>query len=358
VFLLERIIAFALLTAVVLLGAVAFVNYYADPGLLYHKKGKRRQARNVRARKLVLLKNLVEPFQTLVLGSSRVLNLDLTPAQGFPHPVFNYSVTTARAEDYLVSYRLFRQRQGAPPKVAVVSCEISAFHPTLQQPWEGKTAGVYTQELVKLGAMPRGKWWKYAALFSNEHLRESLNHLKWIARGKKKGFSHKFRWEASGVGAWLDSLNAEAKRRLIARQIRRYPRSGIGLSTFRAPCPKRLAYLEQLLVEGCADGVRFIIYLAPENPILLKAMLPLNVGRLYLKTATALSELAAKHGAVFRDWHDPSSLGLGEGDFRDIMHLTDVAQGLVALKLEKLLEAPSGETDRLDGTNRSLAGQT
>lgn len=355
---LERILLIALLAAVALLGAVAFINYYADPGLLYHKKGKRRQARNVRQRKLVLLKNLVEPFRTLVLGSSRVLNLDLTPAQDFPHPVFNYSVTAARAEDYLISYRLFRQRQGTPPKVAIVSCELSAFHPTLPQPWEGKTAGVYTEELVKLGALPRGKWWKYAALFSNEHLRESLNHLKWLARGKKKGFSHKFRWEASGVGAWLDPLDTGGKRKLIARQTRRYPRSGIGLSSFHAPDAKRLAYLEQLLIEGAADGVSFIIFLAPENPLLLQAMLPLGVGTLYEKTANALSSLAAKHGAVFRDWHDPSALGLGEADFRDIMHLTDEAHGRVALELERLLAEFRPGSSPLDGTNSDSAGQT
>ncbi len=333
-----KMVGVAAAVAAVLMLAVAFVNYYADPGLLYHRKGKRRQARNVRARKLVLLKNLVQPFRTVVLGSSRVLNLDLNPAEAFPHPVFNYSVTTARAEDYLASYRMFVRRQKAAPDVAVVSCEISAFHPALPQPWEGKTAGAYTDELIAMGALRRGPGWKYAALFSHEHLRESISQLKWIARGKKQGFGHKFRWEASGVGAWLGRLDDAARRGLIARQTRRYPRSGIGLRTFHEPSLARLGYLEQLLIEGGAQGTRFIIFIAPENPSLLAEVLKLGAGHLYAKCADAISNIAAEHGAVFRDWHDPALLGLSEGDFRDIMHLTDEAHGRLALVLEKLLD--------------------
>ena len=335
---LVKVVVVAAVVAAALALAGAWVNYYADPGLLYHRKGKRRQARNVRARKLVLLKNLVTPFRTVVLGSSRVLNLDLTPAERFPHPVFNYSVTAARAEDYLASYRMFVRRQKAAPEIAVVSCEISAFHPTLPQPWEGKTAGAYTDELIAMGALKRGPVWKYAALFSREHLRESLNHLKWIARGKKKGFEHKFRWEASGVGAWLDKLDDAARKSLIARQTRRYPRSGIGLRTFHEPSRERLGYLEQLLIEGGEQGTRFIIFIAPENPSLLAEVLKLGAGHLYVKCADAISRIAAEHGAVFRDWHDPALVGLGEGDFRDIMHLTDEAHGRFAFELEKLLD--------------------
>ncbi len=335
--------------AAVLMLAVAFINYYADPGLLYHRKGKRRQARNVRARKLVLLKNLVQPFRTVVLGSSRVLNLDLNPAVRFPHPVFNYSVTAARAEDYLASYRMFVRRQKAAPEVAVVSCEISAFHPTLPQPFEGLTAGAYTDELIAMGALRRGPMWKYAALFSLSHLRESLNHLKWIARGKKKGFEHKFRWEAGGVGAWLDPLDDAARKSLIARQTRRYPRSGIGLSTFHEPSRERLGYLEQLLVEGGAQGTRFIIFIAPENPQLLAEALKLGAGHLYVKCADAIAKMANARGAVFRDWHDPALLGLSEGDFRDIMHLTDEAHRRVARELERLLDELSQDISRNAG---------
>lgn len=330
-------LAVAVVIAAAMLLAAAFINFYADPGLLYHRKGKRRQARNVRARKLTLLKNLIQPFRTVVLGSSRVLNLDLNHAEGFPRPAFNYSVTAARAEDYLASYRLFTRLQKAAPEVAVVSCEISAFHPTLPQPWEGKTAGVYTAELIAMGALKRSRFWKWGALFSLEHLRESLNHLKWITRGKRRGFEHKFRWEAGGVGAWLGTLDENARRNLIARQTRRYPRSGIALGTFHAPCPARLGYLEQLLDEGAAQGTRFIIFLAPENPHLLAQMHKLGAGALYAKAADAIATVAAKHGAVFRDWHDPSLVGLGEGDFRDIMHLTDEAHRRFALEMERLL---------------------
>jgi hypothetical protein len=139
---------------------VALTNWLTDPAGIY-RPAKSKQTRNLRQRRLSLLKAQArKPCATLVLGSSRVYNLQLAGDSRFPQPTLSFAVTVAKAEDYLACFRLVREARmgdgtGASPvgqdtqamapvlpvQMVIIGIEHPAFHPSMPPHWEAYTAG-------------------------------------------------------------------------------------------------------------------------------------------------------------------------------------------------------------------------
>jgi hypothetical protein len=337
---------------VVLVGVcalVAGVNYFVDPAGLYHP-GRARQGRNLRLRKLALLKGLTRrPAATLVLGSSRVFNLALGGNPAFPQPVLNFAVTTAKAEDYLAGYRLVREAQAAP-RLVLVGIEHPAFHPSMPAQWEAYTAGRYTQELGAIGAVRVGPRWRWAMLLSPLHFHQSLIELQRQARVRggvaslllsgqwqARPATHKFRWQADGSATWTDLLEGKRNPRLLKRQLRNFPRTGLGVRTYRRVGAWRLEWFTELLVQCRAEGAQVVAYIVPAHPLLVQRTWDVGFRPVHGELVRALEAACIEHGAQFRDWFDGAALGLTPEHFRDVMHLTDDGQEVVAEALSKLV---------------------
>jgi hypothetical protein len=323
--LLFSVLAFALL--------VAATNWLIDPAGIY--RGRRKPSRNLRLRKLALLKGLRrQPCGTLVLGSSRVFNLMLADDIRFPQPPLNFAVTTAKAEDYLAGYLLVSEV--AKPTLVVIGIEHPAFHPTLAPQWEAFTAGRYTDMLEGIGALKRAAGWRWRMLLSALQFHQALIVVQ---RGwrERKGARQKFRWSADGSGTWLDLLEGRRNPRLLRRQLRNFPRTGLAIRSYRRIGEQRLRWFAQLLELCAADGARVIAYVVPAQPQLVARTWELGFEPIHEQLIAALAGLSAQHGAVFNDWYDGAQLGLDAAHFRDVLHLTDEGQALIRERLAQMI---------------------
>jgi hypothetical protein len=307
---------------------VVTINFLTDPAGIYHSR-RARQTRNLRVRKLSLLKALKRaPCATLVLGSSRVFNLSLAADERFPQPTLNFAVTTAKAEDYLAGYKLVRAGQADPIRRVIIGIEHPAFHPTMQPQWEAYTAGKYTDVLQQIGAVQIGPAWRWRMLLSPLQFRQSLIQLQRNWR-ERKGAKQKFRWSADGSGTWLDLLEGKRNPRLLRRQLRNFPRTGLALRSYTRVGEQRLRWFEELLAQCQADGTQVIAYIVPAHPLLVARTWELGFKPMHVELVAALSQVSVEHGMVFHDWYDSAALGFTEQNFRDVMHLTDEGQALV-----------------------------
>jgi hypothetical protein len=347
---------------------VAGTNYVTDPAGIY-RPAKSKQARNLRLRKLSLLKGVKRaPCATLVLGSSRVFNLSLNGDERFPQPTLNLAVTTAKAEDYLASYELVREAVGAAPahpssmhstsavefcieegragatpthhspiRLVIIGIEHPAFHPTMKPQWESYTAGKYTDELQQIGAVQITRAWRWRMLLSPLQFHQSLIVLQRRWR-ERKGAKQKFRWSADGSGTWMDLLEGKRNPRLLRRQLRNFPRTGLAVRSYTRAGEQRLRWFEELLAQCQLDGAQAVAYIVPAHPLLVEKTWELGFKPMHDKLVEALSHACSAYGALFADWYDGSELGLNEQHFRDVMHLRDEGQAVIK---ERLVAAAS-----------------
>jgi hypothetical protein len=347
-------VAWTLAAGLAGLACLALVNFYVDPAQLY--RTTRRPVRALRARKLDLLRwRRGKPVRTLILGSSRAYNLDLSAETAFPAPVFNMAVTAACTEDYLAAYHLVLAHQTEPLALLVIACEPPALHPSSKLPWEAYISQGYTAELERLGAMHRGPLWRWLQLFSVTHFRESANEWQRLHRARKLQALHKFQWRADGYGTWLDNPLRQDNPRLTARQLRSYPRTGLRYHTYQRIGEQRAVWLGQLLAACQAAGTQVLVYIPPEHPELVALTDKLSGGLIYPMVAQHLARALAEHGGMFQNWHDPACLGLSAADFRDAIHPRDSAQARIAAELARVLTAAGGSRED-EGRADSAAG--
>ncbi len=339
------LVLLAALIAAALAAFVVATNYFVDPAGLYHAR-RRRQLRNLRLRKLSLLKGLRRmPCATLILGSSRVFNLSLTGDARFAQPTLNFAVTTAKAEDYLAGYRLVRAAQGTAPRLVIVGIEHPAFHPTLPPQWEAYTAGAYTKELEALGALRVGATWRWRMLLSPLQFHQSLIEVqrRWRNRG---GAPQKFRWSADGSGTWHDLLQGKRNPRLLRRQLRNFPRTGLAARSYTKVGEQRLGWFETLLRDCAVDGASVVAYIVPAHPLLVDKTWELGFRPVHEQLVDGLQDHCSAHGAHFADWFDCAKLCLDAEYFRDVMHLTDEGQAVVAVHLAKVTGVAEPSADQ------------
>lgn len=323
----------------------ALVNWVVDPGGLY--RGTPKQPRNLRARKTGLLRAIygarsgqtqakgtntqnrtAKQLGTLLIGSSRCFNLVLSGDERFPQPVFNFSVTAARAEDWLAAWSTAIEILSAPPRLVIICAELPALHPTLPSEWEALTEPAWATQLDRAGAIRRGAAWRWGMLLSLVQLRRSLSELQRRFKERDGRCGAKFLWNADGSASWHDLRQGQRNPRLIARQLRSYPRNGIGIHSYTRVGEMRLRMLKLLLAEARAGGTRVLVYLAPEHPRMM-ARLGGAGERVREIAAEALQAACMEAGSGFLDLSLASNLELTEDDFRDAMHLVDSAQGRV-----------------------------
>lgn len=338
----------ALLSLVVFIAAT---NVLVDPAGLY--RPGRAQPRNLRVRKLALLRKLrSRPCATLVLGSSRMFNMSLIGQARFPQPPLNFAITEARVEDYLASWHLVRAAQDVPPRLVLVGVEHPAFHPTLPPKWDARNSGGYAEALAGIGALRKDDDERWRALLTPWQFHQSLIELQrrwWARRG---GHRPKFRWSPDGSATWTDLLEGKRNPRRLRRQLRNFPCTGLGIFSYRRVGEQRLRWFEQLLAECAADGCSVVAYIVPAHPALVQRTWQIGFAPVHEQLVAALEAACARHGAQFADWFDCSGLGLGSDDFRDLMHPTDEGQAVIAAHIAALLAERGSAPVEADAATR------
>jgi hypothetical protein len=312
---------------IILATLVLFANLLLDPAHIYWRDLGRTPEWVIRRRKLEKLVQLQKKgaVKTLFIGDSRSYNLD-PESVGLPSPAFNFTSTTARDEDFLACYKLVCKGQDKPPEFLLIGCTAPVFHPSAPLPLEASVAGDYTDELVKIGAMPSGVSLKLKVLFSFEHYRRSFKRLQWLFR-KKTNRTSKFQMRDDGFASWT----RKSSPRDLKKHVKYFPVTGLIISSFDSIRSKRKEWWEQLLDKASKNDTKIIAYLLPGgHPDLLKRINDLDGDRIHKMVTEYVEKSVNEHNGLFIDLYNPSDSGLTADDFRDGIHLQDDSQIKVA----------------------------
>lgn len=348
--LLPELCVFALLL-LLWLGGMA-LSWYVDPARIFRRRNELRPARKLRERKLKSLRDFPQPVGTLVLGTSRVFNLDLSTAAsgadeagdgGIPAPVFNFAVDGGMSEDWLAGWRwavkLNAEKGGPPPRLLVIGVGLPSFHPSKPLPWEALVERDFGAEAVAIGALPAGEAWRWTMLPRPDTLRHTLRYLQQRARRRREGYKAKFDYGADGVLHWYDDASTLDRPALLERQMRSYPRTGLLLKGYTRIGEKRAQWFETLLADCSAAGCGVCVCIVPEHPAMLEREREIGAAPVHRMVGEYLARVCAQHGALYFDWLDPAPLGLGPQDFRDVMHFTESGAHKLAAALMAELSA-------------------
>ena len=111
------------------LGLAAITNYVVNPYGWYAPKLVWSRTVLSRATKVSQLRQAIEPPSGLILGSSRVMQLEPSYLQAKTgYPFYNAGVNAAKVEDYLAMLRFYLNTFRRPPRMIVLGIDVLAFN--------------------------------------------------------------------------------------------------------------------------------------------------------------------------------------------------------------------------------------
>ena len=246
----------------------------------------------------------------LILGSSRSMKLDPKQLESrLGVRFFNFSVDSARAEDFLAIYRWVR-RQGVTPRYLVLGLDVEALH-------DDDQADHRLQENAELLAGLRGRAGaagvldrvaavaaKYKDLFTAAYVADAARSVARCLRPSRyAGAATEF-----DPDGYLRYVKLERERaagtfdldRQISDSLEGYVLRFRGMHDLS---PRRWQDLEQLIHEAKADGVVVKVWITALHPRTAR----------YLGERTAYAELLLRTGALLARLRD--TWGIDAYDF-------------------------------------------
>jgi hypothetical protein len=282
----------------------------------------------------------------VAFGSSRVMEVSTSLARVAPGDFYNAGMSAATVEDFIALWSIL-EGLGKRPAIAWISVDAWVFNEAKEEirwlDWADEVSGFLAPagaDRLLGGPMPEALllWARAKELLSYTVLRASLGDLRRGLTGRRR---HGAEVVQSLEGAVVPEaelgdrrgLRADGSivyegeyRRLSTERTReeaaRYVVGGrTGLEGFRWN-RERAARLEVLWREMRAAGVRVVAWLPPYHPEAWRLIQadPHRAAAL-AEARRFLEEAAARTRARFLDLSDPATLGCGEADFYDAIHV-------------------------------------
>jgi hypothetical protein len=266
----------------------------------------------------VQLASAVESPEHLILGSSRLMQIDTAQLSGYlgGGEVFNASVLVARAEDNLAMWRHLNQDLGWQPKTVILGLDWFAFHDT--EPTDVRTRDVAVlRRHLSLGPDPSRM---AAMLLGWGTTRFSVTSVYRAASGTPSSF----RWHRDGTlhRTALDGRIAsgedvfEASVSPIFREYRHRYEGFEGLSS------ERVKHFDALLDDFAAQGVTTHLLVLPNHQRLTEHLAEHTTAVDRRTEVMAMVQKRVTSGVLV---HDMSNIKAWHGDpdgFYDPVHLT------------------------------------
>jgi hypothetical protein len=260
----------------------------------------------------------------------------------FGERFFNFAVDNGHVEDYLALYR-WALRQGAPLHMLVIGLDVVAMHPDnirdhmlelndglrscLDDPstaYAGPFHAAFSDSLQRLKEP-----------FTAEYLKDSIKSIAIAFKNTRptRGFEPDGYEDGGGFGTPISRATIDPNQPIAADQVATYIERFRGMNELSA---KRSAYLNTLLAESRARGIRTIIWLTPVHPRLMLAIeTTTNHPHLVQLTRQYLKELHEQFGAIVYDFSDTQNFGGTTTDWTDNTHMAAENMNRVALSLRK-----------------------
>ncbi len=304
------------------LAGVAALNYMTNPLSLYPRRLLPPMVWNSRSEKLGLFAALAAPPQAFVLGSSRSMQISPRRVRGRTGFVtFNAAVDSARAEDYFVLLRYFRDH-GVRPRLLLVGADVESFHdhlpaderllqiPELRRHLkrdDADEAGFLLNRVRKLVSLQQ----------TQSSLQALANQLRgsWPARSshfESDGYLQYDAWARERAGGRYDLATKIAKTR--ADYVARF-------AGYTRVSPRRLQYFAEFLRMARESDARVIVFLTPLHREVIATLAGTSYEPRRRELIAALRVACAAGGARFLDTSSVELFGGGPDGFWDGAHL-------------------------------------
>jgi hypothetical protein len=277
----------------------------------------------------------------LVLGSSRSMKLDPKQLESMLGVrFFNFSVDSARAEDFLAIYRWVRLR-GITPRFLILGLDVEALHdddvfdPRLRENGE-LLATLRSRDgaegpLVRVAAVAG----KYRDMFTAAYFADVARSLARCLRPS----GHRGAATESDPDGYLRYVKLERERaigtfdldRQIADSLEGYV---IRFRDMRGLSPRRQQDLEQLVREAKADGVAVKVWITTLHPRTARYLGEKTAyPELLSGTRRYLARLRDTYAIDVYDYSDPGRYRGSLTGWYDGAHIDETNAGLVAAGL-------------------------
>lgn len=281
----------------------------------------------------------------VAFGSSRVMELSTDLAGVGPGEFYNAGMSAATVEDFIALWSIL-ERQGKRPEEAWFSVDAWVFNQAHEEirwlAWADEVSGFLARAGVgsAIGGPLPGLlllWYRAKELLSYTVLKASVADLRRLASGRRRGDEVARALEGALVpeadlggrrGLRADgSIVYEAEYQRLSPErtreeaVRYVAAARTGLEGFRWNA-ERAARLELLWREMRTGGVRVVAWLPPYHPAAWRLIqADPHRAAVLAEVRRVLEEAAARTGTRFFDLSDPATLGCGEPDFYDAVHM-------------------------------------
>ncbi len=302
---------------------------------------------NHRLQKEFLLRQLKEPVDLLVLGSSRSIAVDPAALEAFTgYTGFNAAVGSAETQDYLAWLLLFMEVNGRPPRMIVLGVDEVAFANSrpITEAFHGSKALLAT--LPEIGKSS-------SFLPFDEHdlgWGRTWDSLRAVYYSITAYPPENERFDANGLGHYIakeaaakdGSLNHEAG---IAESLTDYRHR---FEKYTALDPDRMAYFDRFLELVEKHEIELLAFVTPMHPTFIK--------RIEAETVAAerkaevrgfLRDRFASHGWKLHEATQPGDYDGNPGNYYDGVHMRPAEMTLLLESLLQSRQAPRKSNDAL-----------
>jgi hypothetical protein len=257
-------------------------------------------------------------------------------------PFFNFSVDSARAEDYLAIYRWVRQ-QGVHLKYLIIGLDIEALDNNDVPDARLVANDVLQHELSGTGAIPsssreaelRAAICRYKSTYALSYLSDVCRSVRVSLQPAERrlpagefepdGYLRYRKWERERArGTFSADREITAS---LPEYLRRF-------SDMTALSPRRQAYLEEVIKEAQQDGTRVTVWLTSIHPRASRLLSEkTEYHRLLLRTRSYLQRLGASYHVDISDCSDPALYGGTLSGWYDCGHIDESNATLVTARL-------------------------
>ena len=329
--------------AVVFLGAGA-VNYAVDPGRLFGKGAEAQVAKELLSghhlvdpgnfddrllRKEIIERESTIPH-TIVLGSSRALNLRAADIDVTRNTFFNHSVGCAVLEDILGVTQLFRDKGRMPARI-VVGVDPWLFNRGLKRdawrslaPEKSRMVADLGENLTELTVEPLRTKDLFTLTYTWLSIQSALSGRDASTLRPVPASTMPREVTMFSDGSRNFGLDAEETPTLGLDPVKRGRQIGVGqifgLEGFDRVDAERIRVFERWILQMRKQGVEVTLFLIPFAPVTYQTVAANPLYRPVVETERTLRAFSSRQGLELRGSYDPAAAGCRGADFIDVLH--------------------------------------
>lgn len=292
---------------------IAGFNYYMDPLWNFNHAGPYNSTQiafDERQQKSGRLTFYPEPYQTLIMGSSRVTYINQADFKGFN--AYNYAFNNMLLSEYREYASYARQKNGQDFAYIIIGLDFFATNQNVRDMNKFQPPGYYTDLVGAIG-------YRYKTLLSLDVLEYSRKNFDLAKRDKKQSFTY----DRRNVKR-LNHISDEEKQALVANNLDWYGNKVYNADYKYGPVKDTFQQLR-----NDHPNTEFIVFTTPVSAPLFKLMIEKG---LYPEYARWLTDSVEVFGQIY-NFMGLNSVTLNMDNYYDASHFYPEIGTLIAQRI-------------------------